>query len=107
MEINHVSKSVRRITVLRKDASGNTTPVAIYKRKSSKKKKGMKLLRPIEQATRQLVKAQSRTASKYLGRHRSSNGKRKDGWLRDLGLNMMRASRKGSKAIKINRLFSY
>jgi hypothetical protein len=106
MDAAKMSKSVRQITVLRKDASGNTTPVAIYKRKASKKK-GTRELGPVERATRQWADAQSRAAASYLTRHNESNGKRKDGWLRDFAINAAKASRKGSKAVKFNRLFSY
>lgn len=106
MDVNNLSKSVRRVTVLRTDASGSIAPVVIYKRKSSKKK-GTRLLGPVERATRQVIDAQARAAADYLERHRESNEKRKDGWLRDFPVNFVRASRKGSKAIKINRLLSY
>ena len=106
MDVTSLSKSVRRITVLQKDASGRVVPAAVYTRASSKKK-GTKILGPFERITRQVVDAQSKAAASYLERHRESNGKRKDGWLRDFGVNVIRASRKGSKAIKINRLLSY
>lgn len=105
MDLSNLAKTVRRITVLRTALDGSMTPVTLYER-SRERKKGSRLLRPAERAARQLVDAQSRAASDYLDRHARSNRKRKDGWLRDWGLNLVKASRKGSKAIKVNRLFS-
>jgi len=106
MDATNFSKAVRRITVLRADASGEITPIEVFRRKATRKK-GTRILGPVERATRQVAEAHARAASSYLGRHASSNAKRKDGWLRDLNVNLMRATRKGSKAIKVNRLFSY
>ncbi len=105
MDLTNVSKSVRRITVLQTGIDGTFTPVAVYERAPGRKK-GTRLLRPAERATRQFVEAHSRGAAAYLGRHARSNGKRKDGWLRDWSVNVMKATRKGTKAIKISRLFS-
>ncbi len=105
MDLSNLSKSVRRITVLQADGTGSITPVTLYERPEGKKR-GSRWLRPAERASRQLVDAQGRAAASYLERHARSNGKRRDGWLRDLSLNVAKASRKGSKAIKLNRLFS-
>ena len=105
MDVDKVTKSVRRITVLRKDTTGGTVPVVVFERRSARRK-GSRFLRPVERVTRDWADAQSRAANSYLARHNKSNRKRKDGWVRDYALNVLRASRKGSKAIKINRLFS-
>ena len=107
MDAAKLSKSVRRITALRKDGSGHTTAVALYERGSNKKKKGTRLFKPLERAARERADAHSRAASSYLTRHHESNEKKRDGWLRDFSYNVVKASRRGSKAIKINRLFSY
>jgi hypothetical protein len=105
MDIPRVSDSVRRITVLRKDASGVVVPVTLYQRSASKK--GTRGFRMFERATRRLMEAQAKGAQSYLSRHNKSNEKKKDGWLRDFNLNLIRASRKGTKALKLDRLISF
>lgn len=102
MDIPRVSSSVRRITVFQKNASGEVRPVTVYRRGGSKKK-GSALLRPLERAARRVADAQVASAQSYLSRHDKSN-KKKDGWLQDLGNNVFRASQKGTKALKLNRL---
>ena len=104
MEIPRMTRSVRRITVLKKDASGALAPVTIFKRRNSKKKQ-TEALRIFERGTRYLADAQARAGASYLSRHRKSNQKRRDGWVRDLPVNFLRASNKGRKALRLNRLF--
>jgi Family of unknown function (DUF6312) len=99
-----LSKSVRSIVVLTLDSSGVTVPVMIYEKPGLKKKKGSRILRPFETATRQLADASERYAQSYADRHRNSNRKKRDGWLRDLSVNMARAANKGSKRLKITRM---
>ena len=106
MDIPRMSRSVRRITVLRKDASGALAPVTIFQRRGSKKK-GTDALELFEKGTRRLADAQARAASSYGARHKKSNRKRKDGWVRDLNVNLLSAGRKGTKALKLNRLFLF
>jgi hypothetical protein len=106
MDIQRVSGSVRRITVLKKDASGQVAPVIIYERKASKKKRGTRVFRPFERTIRRALEAQRRSADSYLSRHERSNEKRKDGWIRDLNINALRAGQRGTKALKVDRLFS-
>jgi hypothetical protein len=106
MDIPRLNSSVRSVTVLQKDANGAITPVIIFER-DRKKKKGTKLLRPLERATRRVVDSQVRTAESYRSRHARSNGKKRDGWIKDFPVNVVRASQRGTKALKLNRLFSY
>ena len=96
--------SVRRVVKLETDASGNVRPVEIYRRADAKKRKGTRLLRPMDRLMRRVVRAQQAAANTYLERHAKSNDKKRDGWLRDLGNNVYRASLKGQKALKLNRL---
>jgi uncharacterized protein DUF6312 len=106
MDIPRVSKSVKRVTVLRKDSSGHVAPVTVYEKDSGKKKQSRWLKFP-ERVTRHIADAQARSAQRYLSRHRRSNTKKKDGWVRDYPVNVMRATRKGTKALKLNRLLSF
>ena len=106
MDIPRMSRSVRRITVLRKDAAGALAPVTIFERRGSKKK-GTNALRIFEKGTRYVADAQSRAAASYASRHKKSNQKRRDGWVRDFPVNLLRASNQGRKALKLNRLFLF
>jgi hypothetical protein len=106
MEIPRVSSSVRRITVFRKDTSGDVKPVTVYRRRD-KKKKTSAILRPFERVARRVADAQAKSSQSYLSRHDRSNQKKKDGWVQDIGPNVFRASQKGVKALKLDRLFSF
>jgi hypothetical protein len=94
---------VRRITTFGKDPSGTLVPVTVY-RQSKAKKKGSRLLRPIETAVRQWASAAEASAAKYLEEHRRSSRKCRDGWVRDLPSNTWKASRKGAKQLKVYRV---
>jgi hypothetical protein len=106
MENPRLSGSINRITVMRKDPTGFTVPVVVYKR-GKKSKKGSRTFKSAEKATRRMAKAQRKTAADYLQRHAKSNRKKKDGWVRDWFVNTVRADNKGAKALKLRRAFSY
>ena len=97
-------KSVRTIIKLGKGAAGTIEPVEIYRRPEPERKKGTRQLRPLDRTMRDLARAQQVAADTYLQRHDQSNEKKRDGWLRDMGNNVYRASCKGRKALKIQRL---
>ena len=103
MDATGLPKSVKRIVVLAKDAAGSTTALTLYA-KARKKKKQTRILRPLETAARRVADAAGVYADSYADRHRASNRKKRDGWARDLNDNMMRATRKGVKRLKITRL---
>lgn len=75
------------------------------RRKGKKRKKGSKRLRGLERAVDQLADAGSTFSSEYRARHRRSNRKKKDGWLRDLDKNLPRSARKARKKIKPKKVF--
>jgi hypothetical protein len=107
MDIPRLNSSVRSVTILQKDSSGVVAPLIIYQRRGGKKKKTTAVLRPFERITRRVVDAQAKTAQSYRSRHDRSNQKKKDGWVRDLPVNVVRASQRGAKALKLNRLLSF
>lgn len=100
MDIPGVSKSIRRIYVLQRDPSGKIVPLVVYRRPRSKKK-GTRAFKPFERATRRIMKAQRNAADSYLSRHDKSNTKRRDGWVRDLPVNVVRAGEKVRRALKL------
>jgi hypothetical protein len=99
-----IAKTVRSIVALKPGPLGQAEPVEIYRREDGKKKKSTRLLRPVDRAVRRMARAQEAAAASYLERHEQSNAKKRDGWLRDLGNNVYRASRRGQKRLKIDRL---
>ena len=105
MDATALPNSVRRIVVLSKDPSGAVVPVTLYEKSEEKKKKGMRVFRPLEKAVRRFADATAVYADSYTDRHQDSNRKRRDGWMRDMNINMARAARKGAKRLKINRMF--
>jgi hypothetical protein len=100
MDMPRLSKSIRRITVLQTDPSGHLAPVVVFRRGRSRKK-GTRGFRIFERGTRRVMKAQRRAAGSYLSRHDKSNTKRRDGWIRDLPLNVVRAGQKMRKSLKL------
>jgi hypothetical protein len=106
MDLPHVRATVRRITIFDRDASGSLRPVVIYKRERGKKKQ-TKGLRPVERLVRAVADANDAMASTYVKRHRRSNRKRKDGWLRDAIVNVSKAGDKGRKELQDTRLLDW
>jgi Family of unknown function (DUF6312) len=66
----------------------------------SAKKKATALLKPVEKLTRSLVEAGDTTTGTYLRRHKRAYRKRRDGWVRDLPSNIIRATTKGAREIR-------
>jgi hypothetical protein len=97
---------VRRITLLQKGKSGDVSAVVVYKR-ADKKKKSTTVLRPVEQLVHRIADAQVASAQSYLARHERSNTKEKDGWVWDLPSNVFKASRKGTKKLRLTEPLSF
>lgn len=85
----NLSKSILKVSILRADGS-----VDVICRKKRKKKKQSKELKPLEKMSRRMADANLASAKSYASSHRKSNGKKRDGWLRDLPKNMSKASEK-------------
>jgi hypothetical protein len=95
-----VGKSIRRISVMQRDPAGNIVPVVVYRRRRSKKK-GTRGFKGFEKATRRMMEAQRSAADSYLSRHNKSNSKRRDGWIRDFPVNVVRAGETMRKSLKL------
>ncbi|MCA9537736.1 MAG: hypothetical protein KC620_02535 [Myxococcales bacterium] len=91
-------KSIRRILILDAEHGSVTT---LHKRKDKSKKKQSRLLRPFERGQRRLATAYSTASESYLDRHKRSNRKKRNGWIRDLAKNQRRSWRKGVKKLKL------
>ena len=103
MDLPRLSKRIKRITVFDRDATGSLRPVVVFNRRRSKKKQA-KALRPVERLVRTMSDGNDSFAGAYARRHRKSNRKSRNGWLRDLPLNLSRAANKGLKEYDFVRL---
>jgi hypothetical protein len=103
MDLPRLGKQIKRITVFERDAEGSLRPVVVFNRRRRKKKQA-RSLRPVERLVRTLSDGSDGFASSYARRHRKSNRKNRNGWLRDLPLNLSRAGTKGMKEFDVVRL---
>lgn len=94
-------KPPKRVTVMTRDANGNLSVKAETTSGEQKKKKGTKGLGLVEKIVRTGVDVGTATGNSYLGRHKKSNEKKKDGWIKDAPVNVVRSGLKGMKKIKI------
>ncbi len=88
-------KCVRSVTLIAPDASGRLVVTNIHE--SEKATKGSRRLRPVEKTVRRAAEAEKAFTEAYLHGHKRSNEKKRDGWLKDLGENVMRADTKRRK----------
>src|SRR4051794_12156723 len=103
MDIPRPNTAVERITILQRDASGELKPMAIYRKaRQRKKRKGSPILRQLEKVLCNIAEAQRAYLNSYLARHDASNREKKDGWLRDLPVNVIKATEKGAKKLDID-----
>ena len=94
-------KSIQQITILTFDSASNQVqPMVYYKKKSGKKGRGSKILKPLEQLIRQDSEARKAAIDSYLEGHSRSNARKRDGWLRDMGQNVFRAGKAWRKKLK-------
>ena len=89
--------------MIRKDSEGGTSRTVLYRSKRRKRKQTTGI-RSLERLARRAAEAEDVFSSEYLDRHRRSNRKKRDGWLRDLNRNLYRAAEKGSKKLKVRKL---
>jgi len=96
----HAAKPVR-VTILDRSADGTLSVKSTTK--SSQKKKSTKGLGLIEKIVRTGAEAGTAAAGSYLARHKKSNEEEKDGWVKEAPVNVVRASLKGIKKVKVSR----
>lgn len=106
MDLTDAGRSIRRITILDRDDSGQVVPLVVFER-GRKKKKGTRALRPLERLTRRWAEASNIASERYVRDHREANLKRRDGWIRKFHRNVFRANRKGLKKLDPARLVGF
>ena len=104
MEVRRIRiKGIKRIII---PASAQPSGVVIKltgkRRKRRKQSRGFKIL---EKLARRSAKSHGTTYDQYLKRHKRSNRKKKDGWIKDWTKNAFNAVRKGRKRVKMSSLF--
>jgi hypothetical protein len=97
-------KPPKRVTILSRNADG-TLSVKGEAVAERSKKKGTKGLNLVERIVRTGASVGATAANSYLARHKNSNEKKKDGWLKDAPVNMVRSGLKGAKKIKVRSIF--
>ena len=78
----------------------NDVKVLVFKKKSKKKYKRSRGTKQIEGAARRIVDSNATVLTTYLKRHKASNRKKRDGWIKDMPINVFRANRKAVRRIK-------
>lgn len=106
MDLPRLSKQVRKITAFDRDATGNLKPVVVFSRRK-KRKKQTRALKPVERLVRTISDGNDAFAGNYARRHRKSSRKSRDGWLRDLSVNLSRSATKGLKEYDLARLLRW
>jgi hypothetical protein len=89
-----MDKLVKRITAVRRKADGNEA-VVVYNDKGTRSRKVSGWARPIERIAHRMLKSEAIAGDEALRLHEKSNTRRRDGWLHDLSINLIKAQRKG------------
>lgn len=89
---------VQRVTIVNLDTPGDAE--VLYKSKKKKRRRKVSgFLKPMAKRDRRMAKAAKAFSDEWLSRMDRSNNKRKNGWMRDAPVNMLRAQRKASKKL--------
>jgi hypothetical protein len=88
-----MDKLVRQITLVRLGGE-NTQASVIYKGQRKRRRKVSALGRPLERVARRLSDAQLAFGEEAVRLHNKSTRKRRDGWLWDAPINVIKSQRK-------------
>lgn len=91
-------------SLIARGASDDGVRVLVFKKGKKRKNKTSRGTKCLERGVRRLSSADGTFFAHYLKRHRRSNSKRRDGWLRDVDRNLLRADNKARKKLKIRRI---
>jgi len=104
MQVVRLQQIVDRVTLLQTNAGGQVTPITLcVKNRKKKKKRTSTPLRPLEMLAERLVGAQKAFADTFDKRFKSSRRKRSNGWLFDMGTNVVRAGSDAAKKLRVYR----
>ena len=86
---------VKRVTVIQRTPDGHRKAVTVYREsKDDSREKTSAWTRPLERASRRLVRAHVIFGQELLRRGHESNRRRRDGWLLEAPANVIEAGRK-------------
>ncbi len=84
-----------RVHLVTRDSHGRRVEVDWDRDDDRPRRRTSRLLRPVERALRNGARRQSRVANIYLDLHERSNRRKRNGWVKDLGRNVVKAYRRG------------
>ena len=87
-----------RVRILKRTSGGRLTATDWVAEDDRKPKKSSRRLRPVEKMLRRAARRQARMSNIYLGLHDRSNRRKKNGWAKDFGRNLLKTYRRGVKA---------
>jgi len=93
--------------IARAGSSSDGIRVLVYKKSKKRKNKKSRGMKEVERAVRRLGMGDEAFTKRYLKRHRRSNSKRRDGWVRDMEVNLIRAANAGRKKMKMRRILGF
>jgi len=104
MQVVRLHQLVRRVTLIQRTPTGAVTPITLCvrdrkKRRRKKKQRSSGPLRSLEMIAERLNKAQKAFAETFSDRFKSSQRKKRDRWLQDMGTNFMKAANKASRKL--------
>lgn len=106
VEIDRPSKrytTVQKVMKIERGADGVVTRTILSEKQS--KRRVSKRWRGVDKTLRRIGRAQRAAATEYLDRHERANERKKNGAIKKLPKNLMKAQRKGMKQLKI-KIFS-
>jgi len=80
--------------------STDDVKVLVFKKKTKKKFKRSRGTKQIEEAARRMVDSNATVLTTYLKRHKASNRKSRDGWVKDMPINVFKANQKAIHRLK-------
>ncbi len=87
-----------RVRILKRTGSGRLKATDWVADDNRKRKKSSRALRPMEKLLRRAARRRARLANIYLGLHDKSNRRKKNGWAKDFGRNVVKTYRRASKS---------
>lgn len=99
-----MAKAPRRITILKPGPDGSFTAHEVQ-RDVTRKRKATKSLSMVEKIVRTVADVNAVAANTYLERHNKSSHKKRDGWMMDAPVNVVRSGLKGVKRVKLAKFF--
>ncbi len=98
MEPIKIDSVVQSITFLKPKGDGRYDIERLTE--TGRRKKQSKALRPLERFVRKLVRSELAAGEAYIERHRLSNRRKTNGWVKDMGKNLKKAARAAKKSAK-------